>query len=58
MRFQAEKAMKDLDRIIRHLHDIDDMSEGESEYVNEHLPNLVTAAEMFKTIFKVFRVGL
>ena len=58
LRHQAEKVMNDLDRCVAHLKFLSDMSEGQSDYIENHVPRMVIAIEMMKQTIKSFREGL
>lgn len=58
LRFQCGKILNDLDRAQGHLKYLDDLAEGESAYINQQLPNLVSLVENMKVIIIAFREGL
>jgi len=58
MKWQAEMIMRDLVKVQRHLKLIDDLAEGNSEYIEKHLPNITTLVEYMAKIVKTFREGL
>jgi len=58
MKWQAEKIMKDLEKALRHCHDIELMAANESEYVNANLPEIVTLVDYMYKVVKTFREGL
>ena len=58
VKFQADKAVAKCDGIMQHLKYIDEIAEGESEYINNSLPVLVQWTEMLKDAFLKLRIGL
>jgi len=58
MKWQAEKVMNDLDRAVGHLKYLTEMSEGQSDYIINHVPRMVVSIEMMKQVIKAFREGL
>ncbi|GAJ18764.1 unnamed protein product [marine sediment metagenome] len=58
LRHQAEKVMNDLDRATAHLKYLDDLSGGESDYIQDSMPILVYHIGLMKDIIKRFREGL
>ena len=58
LRWQAEKMEQNLIKCQGHLKFIDDMAEGQSDYINQYVPTLtVLLEEMIKTV-NSFRQGL
>ena len=41
IRFQAEKAVNDVDRAVEHLSKVDIIADGRSQHIDETLPKLV-----------------
>lgn len=58
LRFQAEQAIEDLDRSLRHIHTLDQIGGQASPYINERVPQLVLLYEQFKQTLVAFREGL
>jgi len=58
LRHQAEKVMNDLDRCQGHLKYLSELSEGESDYIEKHMPGMVFMIDGLKLIIKRFREGL
>ena len=58
MKWQCEMMMKNLTRCQGHLKLLSDLSEGESEYINNTIASLVTLTEMLYQTVKTFRGGL
>ncbi|MBA7636505.1 hypothetical protein ES703_44125 [subsurface metagenome] len=58
LRFQAEKAIEELDRSLRHIQTLDLISEKRSPYINGNIPKLVLLYEQFKQTLIAFREGL
>ena len=58
MKWQTEKVMSHLDKCQGHLKLLSDLSQGQSEYIEKHIADLVTSIELMKAIVKSFREGL
>lgn len=58
LRFQAEKAIDDLDHSLGHIQILDQICDERSPYINDNLPKLVLLYEQFKRTLVVFREGL
>lgn len=58
LRHQIERVLNDLDRCLGHLKFLSDLSEGQSDYIETHLPGLVFMVEGIKSVMKKFREGL
>lgn len=58
LRHQAAKAINDCDRILNHLQMLDDMANGESPYINKHMPDLVALVSHMANVLGRFRDGL
>jgi len=58
VKFQADKAIAKCYDIQTHLRYIDEIAEGESEYINNVIPILVSGTEMLKEALGKLRDGL
>lgn len=58
LRFQVTKIIEVLERVEGHLKYIDDLAEGQSEYINQQLPTLTFLLEEIIKTVKLFREGL
>jgi len=58
MKWQTEKVMSHLDKCQGHFKLLSDLSEGQSRYVEKHLPLLVALFEDLRQTIKTFREGL
>jgi len=58
IRWQAQKAIEKAEKVIEHLHYLDELAGGGSEYINHSLPSVVYLAQSFVDILKRFREGL
>lgn len=58
LRFQAEKAIKRLDESLAHIQKLDEMAQGQSDYINENAPKLAILHEQYRKILVAFREGL
>lgn len=55
---QGVKVAQDFARIIDHLKFLDDLADGQSEYINNNLPQLVLMIEGCKHVTEGFLDGL
>lgn len=55
MRFQAKKAIEDIDRAMEHLAKLDILQADRSPHVNNTLPSIVAGAETLKVLITRFR---
>jgi len=58
IRWQAQKAIEKAEKVIEHLRYLDELAQGQSEYINHSLPPVVYLADGFVNILKRFREGL
>ena len=58
LRFQAEKAIEDLDHSLGHIQTLDLIAERSSPYINDNIPKLVLLYEQFRQTLVAFREGL
>ena len=58
VKFQADKAIAKCNGIQEHLKYIDEVANGESEYINITIPILVSSTEMLKEALGKLRDGL
>lgn len=58
LRFQAEKAVKRLDESLAHIKKLDEMAQGESDYINENVPKIVLLYAQFRQTLVAFREGM
>ncbi len=54
IKWQAAKLENQLNRMLVHLKNIDDLSEGQSDHINIWLPRLVEVVEAHKTLVQQF----
>lgn len=55
---QGDKVSQDFLRIIDHLKYLDDLAGGQSEYINNNLPQLICMIEGCKSVTESFLDGL
>jgi len=58
IKWQAAKLQNQLDRMLVHLHNIDELAEGKSEVINTWMPRLVQVVEVHKTLIGQFQADL
>lgn len=58
VKFQADKAISKCNGIQEHLRYIDEVANGESVYINNVIPILVSSTEMLKEALGKLRDGL
>lgn len=58
IRFQAKKAVEDIDRAVGHLCLMNNIADGRHPIVNEYIPVIVTLIEEMQKILKKFRENL
>jgi len=58
VRWQAKKILDNINRIYEHLKYIDELAQGQSEYINENLPRLVKLFDGVESIITQFYEGL
>jgi len=58
LRFQAEKAVEELDKSLAHIQLLDEIGESRSPYINESIYKLVVLYEQFRQTLVAFREGL
>lgn len=58
LRWQAQKTAESLDRALEHLKYLDELAAGQSSYVNESLPLLVTGVTKVQEAVNIFREHL
>jgi hypothetical protein len=58
LRHQAERAAASCEKIQEHLRYLDDLANGQSQYINENLPSLVLITDNLQQLLLQFREGL
>lgn len=58
IRFQADKALADLDRCVEHLAKMEIIADERSPYINENLPKVIMVLEGARQILQQFKEGL
>lgn len=58
LKFQGMKAIKAIEAALSHLQTMHEISEGQSPYIEQKLPLIVTGMEINKQILVKFREGL
>lgn len=58
LRHQVERIDNDLDRALSHCKLLDEMAEGQSDLINEFLPDIVKLLSFMKDIIIKFRTEL
>ena len=55
---QAGRIMSALDKAIEHAEKLDSIADGQSDYISEKLPILVTGIDLVKNLAEHFKKGL
>ena len=58
LRYKAKKLIDCVDTIESYLQEIDNLAQGQSEYINRMMPDLLVLCEGARSIFRQFRDGL
>ena len=58
LRWQTEKVDQHLVKCQSHLQFLDELAEGQSDYIKENIPRMVTLIEQMRAIIASFRQGL
>lgn len=58
LKWQGDKAINTIEKLQRHLKNIDDLAGGGSKMINQSLPGLVEMSELMLTTLRAFRAAL
>jgi len=58
LRWQTEKVDQHLVKCQTHLQFLDELADGQSEYITENMPIMVTLIEQMRSLIASFRQGL
>ena len=58
LRWQAEMAQSKVINALEHLRYLDELADGQSKYINDNLPLMVTPLTIYIQILEKFREGL
>jgi hypothetical protein len=54
IRTAVQRAIVDMDRCMEHLQTCDELSDGKSVFINEHLPGIIVMVEGMRTVLKQY----